>query len=353
MTGQQLADAFSPKDTLPIDLRTWVGLSAGDEVFVEYSGCSAPDPTPAVVVQPVPNPINELSIVPPTPGDTDLIVNGALADARVVALVDGKIRAVRTAADPTVILSLGLTLTERQSVWAYQRLCGVTGNRDGAIPVRRAKITAVCVPSDAIVGEAQAFRVTATRQDTGQDVEGLPVVLDGKYVGVTGSNFVLAPTAGGALAGVVQGNPRYTDAPFSISATVPPPPAPLQLTMQLGGATSHPVSISKIGWRVKPHWGVPPVTVNGTQASASFLNPPGGSPVVSVYINEFAATYSDVSGVYQIVLDAPAPLTNIAFTKPAMHAGFLLIIDSRLVYDGDGVPIGTVPIAMIRWQGTA
>lgn len=125
-TGRQLADTFSPRLTLPVTLSLWFPLAARDEVVVQYVGCNSPPDTDVVLVTAVPNPLPDLKIATPLPGDTDLVVSSALLGASVVSVLDQRIWAMRTATDGTARLPLPRALRERDRIWAYQRLCGST-----------------------------------------------------------------------------------------------------------------------------------------------------------------------------------------------------------------------------------
>ncbi len=235
MTGEQLADVFSGMDTIPMTLPLWFPLSAGEEIVVEYTGCSAPGKVGPVRVTAVPNPMPDLVLTPPLPGDTSVFIRGAFPGARVVAMLGQKPVAIATSHDGTARLPLGRPLVADDRVGAYQRLCGAIGNSEQYIVVRRGALAATVEPYTARVGEAATLTVTATRTDTGEVVGGLPVRIGNTVVGLTGTAFAWTPTAAGTVGGVVVGGARYTDARFTVTASAPPPPPPpgLALTLQL------------------------------------------------------------------------------------------------------------------------
>ncbi|GAA2043661.1 hypothetical protein [Polymorphospora rubra] len=357
-TGRQLADAFAPYVGVPMVLPLWFPLDAGDELVVDYTGCDAPQPTDAVEVRAVPDPLPVLKIVPPLPGDTDLVISGALPGARVVALVGHRIRSARTTTDGSATLPLGAPLEEDDEVWAYQRLCGATGNVEGSVVVRRGKLTLSVAPTTVVSGTATTVTVTATRTDTGAVVGGLPVVIGAASVGITGTAFALTPGAAGPLTGTVRGGPRYADAAFTVTVTAPPPPPTgATLTLQLGGFGGYgsPISVTKVTWQVQPNWATGPVTGAGTTATVSLPPPPAGTPnpLASVYLTEFEGTRTDNGIPFKLWPDVLAPMTNVGLTKPTLHVGFLLTTEIRDVYDDNGNIVDRIWVAVIRWQGTA
>lgn len=348
VTGDQLADAFSGMDTIPMTLPLWFPLSSGEQIVVEYTGCSAPGKVGPVPVMAVPNPMPDLVLTPPLPGDTDVVIRGAFPGARVVAMLDQSPVAIATSQDGTARVPLGRTLVAGDRVGAYQRLCGAAGNPERYVVVRPATLAASVAPYSARAGEPTTVTVTATRADTREVVGGLPVRVGSAVVGLTGTAFAWTPTAAGTIGGVVAGGARYSDATFSLTAAppLPPPPAGLALTLQIGGAA---VAVTDLRWRVQPHWGGGAVTGTGTPTTVPIPAPGGGGiPVVSVFIDAVKVT---VGGV-ELPVDLPSPVTNVGFTKPAMHAGFLVWVEQRTIADSQGQP-WVVDVAMIRWQGTA
>ncbi len=87
----------------------------------------------------------------------------------------------------------------------------------------------------------------------------------------------------------------------------------------------------------------------GTPTTLTIPAPAGaGTPVVSVYIDSVKVT----AGGVELQVDVLAPVTDVAFTKPGMHAGFLVWVEQRTVFDSEGQP-WLMNVAVIRWQGTA
>lgn len=357
--GAQLADAFSPVVGVPAVVALWFPLAAGDELVVDYFGCDAPDRTaPPVAVKAVPDPLGDLTIVPPLPGDTDLIVSGALPGARVVALVDGHVRSARTTIDGSASLPLFTPLTEGQRVWAYQRLCGSKGNDEDSVPVQRGRLSVTVTPTSVAEGTSDAFTVTTTRVDTGATVAGLPVRLVGAPVGVTGTPFGWSAGTAGNVAGSVVGGSRYTDAAFSITvARQPPPPTGATLTLQLGGFGGYgsPIAVNKVTWKVQPTWAAAAISQSGTTATVTLPPPPAGTvnPGVAIYLDEFEATRVDQGILFKLWPDALAPLTIVALTQPSFHVGVVIWRTEFLpIYDGQGQIVDYRWFAYIRWQGT-
>lgn len=358
VTGVQLADAFAPFVGLPALVKLWFPLTAGDELVVEYTGCAAPQPTSPVPVTSVPATLPDLTIETPLPGDTEVRVRGALPGARVIATVDGQIRAAVTTNDGTATLALPSALAERQRVGAYQRLCGASGNTEAGVVVRRGALTATCTPAGATTASNVSLTVTAKRTDNGSQVAGLPVQLGGTSVGVTGTPFAWVAPAVGNVPGVVKGGTRYADASFSVAVTAPPPPptgSTLELRLGGFGGYGSPISVTKVAWRVEPSWGAPAVTGNGPTASVSLPAPPPGTsnPRASVFLQDFAGTRTDGGVAFKLWPDALSPMVIVALTKPHLLVGFLLTTEIRNVLDDNGNIVDQIWVAVIRWQGTA
>jgi hypothetical protein len=354
-TGRQLADTFSPRLTLPVTLPLWFPLAAGDEVVVQYVGCNSPPDTDVVLVTAVPNPLPDLKIAAPLPGDTDLVVSGALLGASVVSVLDQRIWAMRTATDGTARLPLPRALRERDRIWAYQRLCGSQGNPENSIEVRRGTLSVSVSPAGTTVGTPTTATVTAKRTDTGEEVGGLPVTLDGVAVGVTGSAFAVNPTSASTLNGVVVGGPRFADAAFTITAVDAPPPAQgTTLTLQLGGigGFGSPIVVNKVTWRVQPSWGAAAVQAIGATASVALPAPSGSNPRAEVYLEEFEGIRYDAGIPFQLHQNVLAPMVIVALTSNTMHVGFLLTTEVWPVYDEDGEIEEYRWVAIIRWAGT-
>lgn len=355
-TGRQLADTFSPRLTLPVTLPLWFPLAGGDEIAVHYVGCTPPPDTDVVPVSSVPSPLPDLKIVTALPGDTDLVVSGALPGASVVSVLDQRAWAMRTTADGSARLPLPRALRERDRVWAYQHLCGSQGNPENSIEVKRGTLSASVSPTSATVGTSGTATVTATRADTGEQVGGLPVKLDGVSVGVTGTAFPVNPSGAGALSGVVSGGPRFSDASFTITAVHAPPPAQgATLTLQMGGigGFGSPIVVNKLTWRVQPSWAAAAVQASGPTATVALPTSSGSNPRAEIYLEEFEAIRYDGGIPFQLHQNALAPMVIVALTQSALHVGFLLTTEVWPVYDEDGEVEEYRWVAVIRWAGTA
>lgn len=356
-TGRQLADSFHPLMTLPVVVPLWFPLLAGDELVVEYAGCGAPPESDPAPVSAVPDRLPDLDIVPPLPGDTDLVVSGALPGASVVALLDRRIWSMRTAVDGTARLPLPRALQEGDLVWAYQRLCGSRGNDENSIEVRPGTLDVTVAPATLTVGQPTPVTVTARRSDTGEEVPGLPVSLSGVPITVTGTAISLRMTAPGVKTGTVSAAPRFADGSFTLTAVEAPPPPPqgTQLTLQLGpvGGFGNPVQISSASWRVQPTWSAPAVTASGPTASVALPAPAGSSPRAEIYLDELTGVRWDGGVPFALHLNAPSPVAIVALTSSSLHVGFLLTTEFWPVYDDEGELEGYRWVAVVRFQGVA
>ncbi|WP_285705351.1 hypothetical protein [Microtetraspora sp. NBRC 16547] len=146
-----------------------------------------------------------------------------------------------------------------------------------------------------MAGKANSVTVQATCTDTGKNVPGLPVQLDGKAVGVTKTPFSWTPAKQGTATGSVLGVQRYTDVQFSLTVTPPPPPKGptwrLNLTGYLAPASPR-ITVKKIGWILRPSWAAP-ITAQGVNATVELPPIPAGTsqPQVGIELDTYDAVY--------------------------------------------------------------
>ena len=196
LTGLQVADTFHPLLTLPVVLPLWFPLAAGDELVVQYAGCNPPPETTRCRSRRFPTGCRTWTSSRRSPATRTWSSRGALPGARVVGLLDRRIESMRTAVDGTARLPLSRVLRERDLVWAYQRLCGSQGNDENSLKVRRGTLHATVTPTSLTVGQPTTVTVTAKRADTGEEVAGLPVTVDGASVGVRDGRSAPADSPG-------------------------------------------------------------------------------------------------------------------------------------------------------------
>ncbi len=335
-TGQPLSDMVvvtSPATRIPV----WFPLIEGDKVAIRQIGCSAPSRTAAEKVQPLPSPLPVPKIVQPVrPGDRLVKIQNCLPGSRLHLMVDGSERA---SSDQTwsgeAVLQVPAALTENQKLWAVQVMCSRSSNFEGRpVIVSKGRLDIEVAPNSAPGGKATSFTVMARDKDTGNPVTGLPVVLGGIPVGVTGSGFAWTPpTTGASATGLVQGGIAYGNAGFTIAIRQAVP-----LTLNLfPGPTVDPGKVwqTDVVWTVTPRWGGAAITVNSNVGTAMVPPPPAGENRVAVALAFKAHLQGEIGGIVwpHDVIAINGYLADVALT------GLSHALSARFWYQATDVPI--------------
>lgn len=356
MTGDPLSNPFLPAPPGPFAVSTWFPLTNGDEVVAVFAGCGA-DGEDRAPVQSVPDPMPDLAIVPPMPTEQSLTVEKAIIGAWVVATVAGDVvaKAQVTAADGRVSLPLPASLGQRQWVWAYQQMCGASGNVEGSVPVRRGKLSAAATPDTAVAERKTATRVDATRVETGTPVLGRQWGFGGDLVGLTGTASYgwTAPATSGPVTGWVDGGAMYEQGAFTVTVKPkppgPPPPPPPEVTTQVRIVLTSPagpfsdVKLSSVTWQLRPMWGGgATVDASGEDVTVAVGEPPPGAPDkrIAFWVTGAAITYKGAAGVVHPV---PSVLLLKQWSAGSMRFDALMAPDGwQHVYDDDGTYLGDI-----------
>jgi hypothetical protein len=335
-TGQPLSDmivATSPTVRLPL----WLPLVEGDKVAVRQQGCSAPSRTAVERVQPLPSPLPPPRIATPVrPGDRAVRVEKCLPGSRVHLLVDWVERAQ---SDQTwtgeATLQLPTALAEGHKLWAVQVMCAQRSDLEGPpVIVAKGRLDLAVTPDSAPGGKATSFVVQARDQDTGKPVPGLPVVLGGVPVGVTGASFAWTPpTSGTSATGLVQGGVAYGNAGFTIAIRQA---VPLTLTLFPGPVVEpNKVWHTDVVWTATPRWGAAAVGINANTGTAMVPPPPAGENRVSVTLAFKVHLQGEIGGIIwqPEVIEISGYLADVALT------GLSHALSARFWYQATDVPI--------------
>lgn len=350
LTGEPLCDDFLPAPPGPFAVETWFPLADGDEVIAVFAGCGA-DGEDRASVQSVPDPMPNLAIVPPMPTEQSLTVEKAIIGAWVVATVDGDVvaKAPVTSPDGRVSLPLPAPLRERQGVWAYQRMCGASGNVEGFVPVRRGKLSATATPDTAVAERKTATRVDAVRLETGKPVLGRQWGFGSDLVGLTGmaSYGWTAPSTPGPMTGWVDGGAMYEQGAFTVTVkpkpSSPPPPDATQVRIVLTSPAGpfSDVKILSITWQLRPMWaGGATADASGENVTVGVGQPPTDAPDkrIAFWVTDAVVTYKGVLG---FVHPVPSLLLLKQWSASTMRFDALMAPDGwQQVYDKDGTYLG-------------
>jgi hypothetical protein len=347
-TGQPLSDLIvvtSPTTRIPV----WLPLVEGDKVVVRQKGCSAPSQTAVERVQPLPSPLPPPKIAMPMRpgGDRAVKVEKCLPGSRVHLLVDWVERA---ASDQTwtgkALLQLPTALEEGQKLWAVQVMCAQKSAFEGPpVIVSKGRLDLEVAPDSAPGGKATSFVVNARDKDTGKPMTGLPVVLGGAPVGVTGASFAWTPpTSGTSATGLVQGGVAYSNAGFTIAIRQAVP-----LTLNLfPGPSVEPGKIwqTDVVWTVTPRWGAAAVTVNANIGTAMVPPPTGGENRVSVSLAFKAHLQGEIGGIVwpPEAIEISGYLADVALT------GLSHGLSARFWYQATDVPIVDETGQVTGWE---
>lgn len=315
--GEPLSDwvvVTSPKTRIPV----WFPLMEDDEVEVRQAGCSAPSATPVERVQPLPSPLPSPAIIKPVrPGDRVVRIENHLPGARVHLLVDWEERAASDQTwDREAVLQLPTGLAEDQKLWAVQTMCTQSSTYEGVpVIVSKGRLDVEVAPDTAPGGKPASFTVSTRDRDTGMLVPGLPVILGGQHVGVTGAPFGWTPPMIGNVAvGTVQGGIGFGNSAFSIAIRQA---VPLALNLFPGPvAVPNTAWQTDVVWTVTPRWGEAPVVVNGNVGTAMVPPPVGGENRVSVSLAFKAHLQGEIGGIvwpYEVI-EVAGYLTDVGIT---------------------------------------
>jgi hypothetical protein len=176
-------------------------------------------------------------------------------------------------------------------------------------------------------------------------VTGLPVVLSGVPVGVTGSSFAWTPpTSGTSATGLVQGGVAHGNAGFTIAIRQAVP-----LTLNLfPGPTVEPGKVwqTDVVWTVTPRWGAAAVTVNANIGTAMVPPPPAGENRVSVSLAFKAHLQGEIGGIIWSleVIEISGYLADVALT------GLSHALSARFWYQATDVPIVDESGQVTGWE---
>jgi hypothetical protein len=346
-TGKPLGDYVALPAPTAI-LRTWLPLTAGDEVEIRQEGCGAPSPSEPERVRALPVPLPVPRIVEPVrPNARTVTIENFIPGSRIHFLVEHVERAAREAWGKSIAVSFAPPLAEGERLWAVQTLCTEESTREGSfVIVRKGSLKVTVAPQSVTGGTAVALTVTATDTDTGASVPGLAVVLGGTQVGSTGVPFSWsAPGSAGSVSGLVLGGPAYNNALFGVTVTEPQPQV-VAVTLNLfPGPVVVPNSVwqEDVAWTLMPSWGAAPVTLNANTGVVNVPEPPAGG-TVGVFLSLTAHLQGDIGGIDwpHDTISLSGPIGNLALVNPshAVSALFQHGVSDEPVTDDDGFVTG-------------
>jgi hypothetical protein len=324
MPMSDLAIVPSPKARIPI----WFPLVEGEKVELRQFGCGAPSPSDAVQVQPTPVALPAPEVVAPVrPGTQMVTLKGVLPGAHASLLVDWQERAATTETwEGNAQLWLATPLQEGDRLRGVQRLCSSSSPIEGDfVVVTKGRLAVEPVPDSAPGGVQLIMTVRSRDSETGEEIHGLPVMLGGTQVGISGTAFAWsAPTSGSSVAGEVKGGIGFYDASFSIAlrqAIV------VQLTAWPLSVLANRIVARDVTWTIRPHWAINSIHATGASTTAMVPLPPGSAGKVDIQLAFNVDAAGDIDGyVFEPhTFQVSALAATVELSKPSHAFSFQLI----------------------------